>query len=60
MQDGNEEKRSKSTAEDVLDPVPLQLMTPDLPEWRTPEWRTPDLPAGYFVSTSRFPYSAQS
>lgn len=51
MQDGNEDKRIKSTP-DVMDPTPIQ--------WYSPEWRTPELPSSYFVTTSRFPYSAQS
>ena len=51
MQDGNQEKRIKCTP-DVLDPKPIR--------WHSPQWRTPELPSGYFVTTGRFPYSAQS
>ena len=51
MQDDNQEKRIKCTP-DVLDPKPIR--------WHSPQWRTPELPAGYFVTTGRFPYSAQS
>ena len=51
MQDGKQEKRIKCTP-DVLDPKPIR--------WQSSQWRTPELPSGYFVTTGRFSYSAQS
>jgi len=46
LQGGSEEKGSKTSSNDL---GPMQL-----------QWRTPDLPAGYFVSSSRFKYSPKT